>query len=219
MRLAAAVIAVLLLACTSVAHAREVHIIDGDTLSVDNQSIRLFGMDAPEAGQSCRKPGGGSWPCGQEAIRAMELAVSEGELSCDYRGLDVYGRRLAVCAIGDTDLSDWMVREGHAWAFRRYSLDYVSAEDEAREAGRGVWQMESEAPWEYRQHRWDVALQKAPEGCPIKGNINRKGERIYHAPWSPWYSKTKVSLENGERWFCDEGEALKAGWRAPFWGR
>jgi endonuclease YncB( thermonuclease family) len=59
MRLAAAVIAVLLLACTSVAHAREVHIIDGDTLSVDNQSIRLFGMDAPEAGQSCRKPGGG----------------------------------------------------------------------------------------------------------------------------------------------------------------
>ncbi len=75
------------------------------------------------------------------------------------------------------------------------------------------------ASWEYRAEKREVAEQDSPDGCPIKGNINSKGERIYHAPWSPWYAKTKLSVEKGERWFCDEGEALAAGWRAPIWGR
>ena len=78
------------------------------------------------------------------------------------------------------------------------------------------WQADSEPPWDYRARRWQVAEQEAPEGCPIKGNISDNG-RIYHAPWSPWYDRTKVSLDKGERWFCSEREALDAGWRAPRW--
>ncbi len=50
--------------------------------------------------------------------------------------------------------------------------------------------------------------------CPIKGNISKTGERIYHTPWSPWYSRTKINEATGERWFCDESEAAAAGWRA-----
>jgi hypothetical protein len=50
-------------------------------------------------------------------------------------------------------------------------------------------------------------------GCPIKGNINDEGEHIYHTPWSPWYSRTKINETKGERWFCDEAEAMAAGWR------
>lgn len=201
------------------ASASEVHVIDGDTLRVDGKTIRIFGIDAPEAGQSCRKPGGGTWQCGQAAIREMERAVAEGTVACDDRGLDVYGRTLGVCKVAGLDLGRLMVKEGLAWAFRKYSTDYVETEDQARAAGIGVWEQETEAPWDFRAHKWDVAKQKAPEGCPIKGNINRKGEHIYHAPWSPWYGRTKVSPEHGERWFCDEGEAIKAGWRAPYWGR
>ena len=48
----------------------------------------------------------------------------------------------------------------------------------------------------------------------IKGNVARDGERIYHTPWSPWYGRTKISEGKGERWFCDEGAAQAAGWRA-----
>lgn len=60
-------------------------------------------------------------------------------------------------------------------------------------------------------------MQSVPDRrCPIKGNTNDKGERIYHAPWPPWYSKTKVNTGNGERWFCDEAEAVSAGWRRCF---
>ena len=53
----------------------------------------------------------------------------------------------------------------------------------------------------------------APDQCRIKGNINRKGERIYHMPGQQAYSVTRISPGAGERWFCSETEAIAAGWR------
>lgn len=52
-------------------------------------------------------------------------------------------------------------------------------------------------------------------GCDIKGNINNEGVRIYHTRHSEWYSRTKISPEKGERWFCTPQEAEANGWRAP----
>ena len=78
------------------------------------------------------------------------------------------------------DLSVWLVSEGLAPANRPFSERLVPEEEAARAAGRGLWQTTFEMPWEYRAHRWEVAVQQAPQGCPIKGNINRDGER--HAP-------------------------------------
>jgi hypothetical protein len=60
--------------------------------------------------------------------------------------------------------------------FWRYSDRFTEEEDTARAGGVGLWQTEFEPPWEYRAKRWEVATQKAPEGCPIKGNINRDGD-------------------------------------------
>jgi hypothetical protein len=50
-------------------------------------------------------------------------------------------------------------------------------------------------------------------GCNIKGNINDQGERIYHVPGQKYYDKTVITFWRGERWFCSEAEAQKAGWR------
>ena len=84
--------------------------------------------------------------------------------------------------------------------FRRYSDRFTEEEEDARAAGVGLWQTEFEPPWEYRAKRWEVAAQEAPDGCPIKGNINRQGERIYHTPWgSQWYDRTKISPAQGEQ--------------------
>ncbi|MBZ9679625.1 hypothetical protein LB531_03020 [Mesorhizobium sp. CO1-1-2] len=50
-------------------------------------------------------------------------------------------------------------------------------------------------------------------GCDIKGNINDRGEHIYHVPGQAYYSATRINPARGERWFCSEWEAWWAGWR------
>lgn len=58
-----------------------------------------------------------------------------------------------------------------------------------------------------------AAAQQPPAGCPIKGNINGRGERIYHPPGCKYYAVTVIDPKRGERWFCSEAEAVAAGWR------
>src|SRR5262245_14758995 len=88
-----------------------------------------------------------------------------------------------------------MVRQGLAWAFVRYASDYVPEENEARAAHRGVWQADTQTAWDYRASRWAEYDKTAPEGCPIKGNVNSHGERIYHMPWGRDYAEVKMDLE------------------------
>lgn len=63
-----------------------------------------------------------------------------------------------------------------------------------------------------------IDTSEAPDqNCLIKGNINQKKEKIYHTPWSsPHYKRTKIDTGKGERWFCTESDARRAGWRAPY---
>lgn len=199
------------------ATADSVRVVDGDTIRIDDTTFRLYGIDAPEAGQTCNDASGGSWRCGDGATRHLETLIGDAVPVCDDRGLDDYDRVLAVCTVSGVDINRAMVLDGYAWAFRRYSEDYVSDEGVALAAGMQIWQAATQSAWDYRAAMWDFAVQKAPDGCPIKGNISDNGY-IYHAPWSPWYAKTKVSVERGEQWFCSEREAIDAGWRAPIWG-
>ncbi|CDZ30982.1 thermonuclease family protein [Neorhizobium galegae] len=202
---------------TSIA-ARNVRVVDGDTIELNGETFRLHGIDAPEAGQQCTLPLGKSWPCGKAAIRSMEDLVLDKAVQCDSRGSDGYGRTIGVCTVNGADINAAMISAGMAWAFRKYSLDYAKLEDVAHQNRVGVWQAPTETPWDFREAKWAVSQQEAPNGCPIKGNVSGGGY-IYHAPWSPWYDRTKVSLQKGERWFCTEAEAVAAGWRAPYWGR
>lgn len=58
-----------------------------------------------------------------------------------------------------------------------------------------------------------AVAQEPPSGCRIKGNINSRGERIYHPPGCKYYAATVIDQKRGERWFCSEQEAVAAGWR------
>ena len=195
---------------------RAVVIVDGDTLRIGDVAYRLDGIDAPEAGQKCLTERGKRWACGEAAMDWLAEFLNHGALRCYPTTRDGYGRTIATCFAGDTDMGKEMVRSGAAWAFVKYSTVYVAEEAEARSKRRGIWKGSAQPAWEFRADRWRVAEQKAPDGCPIKGNISKNG-RIYHAPWSPWYSRTKVSPKKGERWFCSEAEAVAAGWRTPAW--
>jgi len=190
------------------------HVTDGDTLKIGDLTIRLHGIDAFENGQDCERRSR-SYNCGAAAKTALSELARDG-LRCIGDDLDDYGRLIAVCHAGSREINAALVESGHALAFRRYSLDYVTEEKQAQKKRAGAWAGNFTPPWEFRNARWNVAGQSAPDpACPIKGNISRKGARIYHAPWSRSYKRTKISPEKGERWFCDEAEAKAAGWRPP----
>lgn len=189
-----------------------VRVIDGDTIDISGVRIRLEGIDAPETGQTCGRKWVGTFDCGLEATRLL-IELTKGEVVCEPKGRDKYGRTLGVCFSGGFDLNAEMVRRGMAWAFLKYSRTYVEVEAEARALRIGIWEGNSEPAWVYRQKMWQTAENIAPrQGCVIKGNVTRNGH-IYHVPWSPWYGRVKVDQARGERWFCSEDEAIAAGWR------
>jgi hypothetical protein len=139
------------------------------------------------------------------------------EIICRGDCHDDYGRLLAVCTTAFGEINESLVRQGLAWAFVKYSNAYVSAEAEARNTGRGVFAVENQPPWEFRAKRWEGAVESAEADkqrkCPIKGNVSRAGERIYHMPWQSTYARVTIDEKQGERWFCTEGEAERAGFR------
>jgi endonuclease YncB( thermonuclease family) len=197
--------------------------VDGDTIDVAGTRIRLEGIDAPEAGQSCNRRDGGTWDCGTEATRVLTSLINGSAVQCAVEGRDVYGRALGTCFPAlrmespqrRASVNAEMVRRGLAWAFVKYSSTYVSEEAAARQAQSGIWQAATRTASDHRATRWVSASEAAPDGCAIKGNISHSG-RIYHMPWSPWYAKVVMRADKGTRWFCSEAEAVAAGWRAAY---
>lgn len=193
-------------------------IVDGDTLRLGPVTIRIHGIDAPEADQHCNGRGDRDWNCGKAATDAIAELAAGREIECLPTERDAYGRIVAICRADSVDLGAHLVSAGLAWAYLRFADDYLARETLARRAGLGIWQAENQAAWDFRADRWQRAAAASPrQGCPIKGNIARDGERIYHTPWSPAYGRTRINESKGERWFCDEAEATAAGWRAPRW--
>jgi hypothetical protein len=127
-----------------------------------------------------------------------------------------------------------MVQRGWALAYVQYSSTYRKVEDDARTHQRGLWQGAFIAPWDWRHRNAKTVIlgalnvpitaqavllaPSAAEGapspeCTIKGNVNRNGERIYHMPEQQFYSKIRMDVGGGKRWFCTPEEAEAAGWR------
>jgi endonuclease YncB( thermonuclease family) len=128
-------------------------VIDGDTIEIHGWRIRLFGIDAPEGGQLCARPNGERWRCGQRAGLALADRIGRAIVRCQARDRDRYDRVVAVCFKGKEDLNRWMVSNGWAVAYRRYSVDYVADEDTARRKRINMWSGDFEMPWDWRAQR------------------------------------------------------------------
>ena len=127
-------------------------IVDADTLEVAGQKVRLQGIDAPESAQSCRLAGGPRYSCGEQATEALRTRIGPDAVTCTIEGRDRYMRALGICYATDgTDLNGWLVRQGHALAYRKYSTTYVPQEDQARAAQAGLWAGEFVPPWDWRR--------------------------------------------------------------------
>jgi endonuclease YncB( thermonuclease family) len=140
-------------------------IIDGDTVEIRGERIRLFGIDAPEAAQMCLSPDGANWPCGRRASFALADHIGSLNLTCTLRGKDRWGRTIATCRSQSGDVQEWMVANGWALAFVRYSRDYIRSQARAKQAKLGMWVGSFQAPWDWRKDR------KSPPFEAISGPV------------------------------------------------
>lgn len=124
--------------------------LDEDSIAVGGERVRLWGIDAPDLGQSCNR-GGKPWACGRDAARALDRLVGGKTVRCLVILRDRV-RRLVVgdCTLGGESLSRWMIVNGYAIMNTRQTDAYAREETEAREAKRGIWNSTFDPPWEWR---------------------------------------------------------------------
>ena len=126
-------------------------IIDGDTVHINNFKFRLEGIDAPEMRQQCKKEFlkissiigftfYKDYNCGKVSKEKLIIKINGSKIKCIFTTKDRYKRYIATCFKGKINLNQWMVRNGFAIAYRRYSKKYVIDEDFAKENKLGLWQ-------------------------------------------------------------------------------
>jgi endonuclease YncB( thermonuclease family) len=207
---------------------------DGDQVTIGSTRIRLAGIDAPSHDQLCLNATGERWTCGVAAHDALAKYAGEKNWTCHVLRTDRFGRSVAKCEVGGEDIQKWLVANGWALSYVRFSHDYDADEKAARDAKAGLWEGAFIAPWDWRVRNKKTAILgsiKPPENatatllasasgpvapsptCTIKGNVNRAGECIYHTPSSRWYARINMRISKGTRWFCSVEEAEAAGCR------
>ncbi|MFH7321582.1 thermonuclease family protein [Desulfurivibrio sp. D14AmB] len=209
--------------------ARVTNISDGDTIRVitpdgKQERIRFYGIDAPESGQ----------PYGKAATQFVESAIAAAGYKVDIVEVerDRYGRIVGMVIVDGVNLNREVVKAGFAWVYGQYCKkpecrEWKALENKARDGKLGLWGEPGPVPpWDWRrgeregrvlepaaESRSGVESQARPGDCLIKGNINSKGEKIYHVPGGRHYERTRIDKSRGQRWFCSEEEARAAGWR------
>ena len=124
--------------------------VDGDTIHIKKNKIRLHGIDAPEIDQTC-KIKDKVWYCGLESSLALKKLVLDNNINCVVSEIDQYKRYIAECFINNQNINKLMVRNGWAIAYRYYSLDFVEDEKLAKKDKIGLWQGQFQEPYLYRK--------------------------------------------------------------------
>tara|TARA_Y100000996_G_scaffold273653_1_gene215497 strand:- start:80 stop:544 length:465 start_codon:yes stop_codon:yes gene_type:complete len=137
-------------------------VVDGDTIHINNYKFRLEGIDAPEMRQQCKKESFKisfligftfykDYSCGRVSKEKLITKINTSEIKCISSSKDRYKRYIATCFKGKTNLNQWMVRNGFAIAYRRYSKTYVPDEEFAKENKLGLWKGKFMEPEKWRK--------------------------------------------------------------------
>ena len=123
---------------------------DGDSFSVGNHRVRLFGIDAPEYTQTCRVNYSG-WTCGADAAVALRTLIDNRQITCTRRDTDVYGRTVASCSVEGHDVAAQIVAQGYAIVLDNGQEDYAPIEATAKAAKAGIWASKFDMPVDWRR--------------------------------------------------------------------
>ena len=134
-------------------------VIDGDTIKIKDNKIRLMGIDAPEKKQQCQKPWlsisfvtfSKNYPCGKISTQRLKKKIDNKLITCKSSGKDRYKRFIAECFKGKININAFMVLNGHAVAYRKYSSKFIIHEKTAKKEKSGLWAGTFEMPWEWRK--------------------------------------------------------------------
>ena len=129
----------------------EVKVIDGDTIYLNGEKIRFSGIDTPEIKQTCVK-NNEIIKCGILARELLIKIIANNKINCIREGKDQYKRTLAECFVNDLSLSSYLVKNGYAFAYRKYSKKFIADEDFAKLNKLGMWSMKFEYPWDWRKN-------------------------------------------------------------------
>jgi endonuclease YncB( thermonuclease family) len=147
---------------------------DGDTFEMAGVGVlRLADMDAPEMAQKCEGGPKHLRVCGVYVADVLAERIRAQTVECEVHAIDEYQRRIASCTYAGEDLSTWLVSEGLALAFRRYSERLMRLEEAAKAARRGLWQTTFEAP---------LGLAGASLGSRRTGGACRMRDQGQHQP-------------------------------------
>ncbi len=217
------------------APAPAVAVIDGDTLEINGEAIRLAYIDAPELGQSCDADGHLT-ACGREAAFTLRKLIDIAEKKPDCAA--VAGTDAFICRAGTADPAEVLLASGLATALPDAPAYYKEAERRARAVPLGIWKSTFVAPGEWRMGKrlpaeidavraataptdWPrriagVTILPEPvshrDPCVIKGVVSPAAGRWYFGPLDPGYALIDAQAGRG-RMFCSDDEARNAGWR------
>ena len=134
----------------SSANSDQLIVTDGDTIRIGDERIRFSGIDAPEIKQTCIYQEI-EFKCGEFSKNLLIEKISNQQVNCIRESKDQYERTLAECFVGKESLSSYLVREGYAFAYRKYSNKFILDEEYAQSKGNGMWSMDFMFPWDFRK--------------------------------------------------------------------
>ena len=135
-------------------------VVDGDTIKINKKKIRLFGIDAPEKKQICQKiylsfiifNFQKDYPCGEESSLVLLKKLQGKKVECILENnKDKYKRYIGTCYIQKQDINGWLVKNGYAVAYRKYSKRYVLQEQYAKKNKLGLWRGNFLEPEKWRR--------------------------------------------------------------------
>ena len=182
-------------------------VVDGDTVAFKVhkgpvEKVRLADIDTPERDQ----------PWGTEATTALRQWSMSKPARIEVVDTDRYGRLVATLWVDDENINRKLVKEGHAWVYRRYLRDtsLIKLQARAKSTSTGLWSSENVIePSDWRRGQRSNKPTSAVNDS-VSGPVKKSRSGICHAPGSTYYART-LNFKP----FTKIESCLKSGGRLP----